>query len=309
MFRATSLSRLSAASDFSPDQFSVGFSIKRQETGGTEPLPPGVVPVVHPGDQVHLEMRDGTSRPIDINVLYIGSDYSIGHMYGERLHSGNEITVPLLEFTSSSFGIERMVVVLSEAAPQTPVEDLSFLEQVGVRQQSRAAGAGTAGFGDLLRDVAGAPGNAWSCENCRQFAIERLGHDLPDGNATPWVIFAQPCSVGGVEEQLALSKSSTWQIGRTCQAGDRSTANPIDRSGRKVAELRSDHLNLQIKTSQDAFRNRVSPSIGELEKACFRFQQRKCPGKDPQHFGSRHCQQRQSADGRSMELWLGEISH
>jgi hypothetical protein len=157
MFRATSLSRLSAASDFSPDQFSVGFSIKRQETGGTEPLPPGVVPVVHPGDQVHLEMRDGTSRPIDINVLYIGSDYSIGHMYGERLHSGNEITVPLLEFTSSSFGIERMVVVLSEAAPQTPVEDLSFLEQVGVRQQSRAAGAGTAGFGDLLRDVAGAP--------------------------------------------------------------------------------------------------------------------------------------------------------
>ena len=157
MFRATSLSRLSAASDFSPDQFSVGFSIKRQETGGTEPLPPGVVPVVHPGDQVHLETRNGTSRPIDINVLYIGSDYSIGHMYSERLHSGNEITVPLLEFTSSSFGIERMVVVLSEAAPQTPVEDLSFLEQVGVRQQSRAAGAGTAGFGDLLRDVAGAP--------------------------------------------------------------------------------------------------------------------------------------------------------
>jgi hypothetical protein len=90
-------------------------------------------------------------------VLYIGSDYSIGHMYAERLHSGNEITVPLLAFTASSFGIERMVVVLSEAAPQTPVEDLSFLEQVGVRQQTRAAGVGPAGFSDLLRDVAGAP--------------------------------------------------------------------------------------------------------------------------------------------------------
>lgn len=157
IFRATSLSRLSAASDFSSDDFTVNFKIKRQETDGAEALLPGVVPVVHPDDQVHLEARNGSSRPIDINVLYIGSDYSIGHMYAERLHSGNEITVPLLAFTDTSFGVERMVVVLSEAAPQTPVEDLSFLEQVGVRQQTRAAGAGPGGFSDLLRDVAGAP--------------------------------------------------------------------------------------------------------------------------------------------------------
>lgn len=157
MFRATSLSRLSAASDFNSDEFTVNFTIKRDGTGDTEALLPGGVPVVHPDDQIHLEARNGSSRPIDINVLYIGSDYSIGHMYAERLHGGNEITVPLLAFTASSFGIERMVVVLSEAAPQTPVEDLSFLEQVGVRQQTRAAGTGPAGFGDLLRDVAGAP--------------------------------------------------------------------------------------------------------------------------------------------------------
>jgi hypothetical protein len=157
MFRATSLSRLSAASDFNSDEFTVNFRIKRDGTGDTEALLPGGVPVVHPDDQIHLEARNGSSRPIDINVLYIGSDYSIGHMYAERLHSGNEITVPLLAFTASSFGIERMVVVLSEAAPQTPVEDLSFLEQVGVRQQTRAAGVGPAGFSDLLRDVAGAP--------------------------------------------------------------------------------------------------------------------------------------------------------
>ena len=157
IFRATSLSRLSAASDFQSTDVSVGFRIKRRDSEQMETLQPGVVPVVHPDDQVHLEARNSSSTPVDVNVLYIGSDYSIGHMYGERLHSGSEITVPLLAFTGSSYGIERMVVVMSEAAPQTPVEDLSFLVQVGVRQQTRAAGVGSAGFGDLLRDVAGAP--------------------------------------------------------------------------------------------------------------------------------------------------------
>lgn len=157
IFRATSLSRLSAASDFQPTDVNVGFRIERKEAEQMEQLVPGVVPVVHPDDQVHLEARNQSSTPVDINVLYIGSDYSIGHMYAERLHSGSGITVPLLAFNGTSYGIERMVVVMSEATPQTAVEDLSFLQQVGVRQQTRAAGVGSADFGDLLRDVAGAP--------------------------------------------------------------------------------------------------------------------------------------------------------
>ena len=157
IFRATSLSRLAAASDFRADEVSVGFSILENASGTTTPLQPGVVPIVHPEDQIHLQARNGSSKPVDINVLYIGSDYSIGHMYAERLHSGSEIDIPLLALNGSSFGMERMVVVLSEAAPQTPVEDLAFLEQVGTREMTRSAGSGAAGFSDLLRDVAGAP--------------------------------------------------------------------------------------------------------------------------------------------------------
>jgi len=157
IFRATSLSRLAAASDFRNEEFSVNFKIKRDSAADTEPLQPGTVPVVHPDDQVHLEARNSSSRPVDINVLYIGSDYSISHMYAERLHGGSEIDIPLLAFTDTSYGIERMVVVLSEAQPQTPVEDLSFLEQIGVRMATRAAGIGVASFSDLLKDVAGAP--------------------------------------------------------------------------------------------------------------------------------------------------------
>lgn len=157
IFRATSLSRLSAASDYRPEEVSVGFKILRSETQASEDLQPGTVPIVHPEDQVHIDARNSSSKPVDINVLYIGSDYSISHMYAERLHGGSELELPLLAFTDSSYGIERMVVVLSEAAPQTPVEDLSFLEQMGVRQATRAAGVGGESFSDLLRDVAAAP--------------------------------------------------------------------------------------------------------------------------------------------------------
>ncbi|RIK86598.1 MAG: peptidase C14 [Hyphomicrobiales bacterium] len=157
IFRATSLSRLSAASEFRPQEVEVGFKIRRSEAADTEPLRAGTVPVVHPDDEVHIAARNASPKPVDINVLYIGSDYSISHMYAERLSSGSEIDLPLLAFTDSSYGIERMVVVLSEAQPQTPVEDLSFLEQVGVRQATRSIGGGAASFGDLLREVAAAP--------------------------------------------------------------------------------------------------------------------------------------------------------
>lgn len=157
IFRATSLARLAAASDFRDDEVKIEFNILSDGTGNTAALAPGALPIVHPDDQVHIAAQNGSTRPVDINVLYIGSDYSISHMYAERLVSGAEIDLPLLAFNGDSYGMERMVVVLSEAAPQTPVEDLSFLAQVGVRNQMRAAGVGSASFGDLLRDVANAP--------------------------------------------------------------------------------------------------------------------------------------------------------
>ena len=157
IFRATSLSRLSAASEFRPQEVEVGFKIRRSEAADTEPLRAGTVPVVHPDDEVHIAARNASPKPVDINVLYIGSDYSISHMYAERLSSGSEIDLPLLAFTDSSYGIERMVVVLSEAAPLSQVEDLSFLEQVGVRNATRSLGRQAVSFSELLRDVEAAP--------------------------------------------------------------------------------------------------------------------------------------------------------
>src|SRR5690606_12778814 len=48
IFRATSLSRLSVASEFRPQEVEIGFKVKRSEADEATPLMAGVVPVVHP---------------------------------------------------------------------------------------------------------------------------------------------------------------------------------------------------------------------------------------------------------------------
>lgn len=156
IFRATSLSRLAAASDYRPDQVSVEFRIKRETRDDMEPLQAASVPVVNPGDEVHIVAKNASTKIVDINVLYVGSDYSISHMNAQRLVPGASIEEGLLAFTDTSFGMERMIAVLTEAPPLSEIEDLKFLEQGGVPAATRAAG-GTSDFMSMLNDIGNAP--------------------------------------------------------------------------------------------------------------------------------------------------------
>ncbi len=156
IFRATSLSRLAAASDYQPDQVSVQFQIKREGKDVLEPLDGSAVPVVSPGDEVHILAENKSSQLVDINILYVGSDYSITHIDSQRLVSGAKVEEGLLAFTDTSFGMERMIAVLTEAPPMSEVEDLKFLEQGGVPPATRSVGA-QAGFSEMLADIGLAP--------------------------------------------------------------------------------------------------------------------------------------------------------
>lgn len=156
IFRATNLARLGGASSFRPEEFEVKFRIRRPDTDTFDDLLAGTTPKVHPLDEVHLVAKNNSGKPVDLNVLYIGSDYSISHMHAERLHPGSNLDLGLFYFNESSYGVERMVVVLTEGNPITPMEDLSFLAQEGVRVMTRAVGS-PQGFSGLLRDIADAP--------------------------------------------------------------------------------------------------------------------------------------------------------
>lgn len=160
IFRATGLSRLAAASDYRPDEVSVEFQIKRKDSDALEPLQASTVPRVSPGDQVHVLARNESDAYVDINVLYVGSDYSITHIVAERLAPANGspdagLKEGLLAFTDTSFGMERMIAVLTEAPPQSEKEDLSFLAQDGVPSATRAVGG--QGFSAMLTDIGMAP--------------------------------------------------------------------------------------------------------------------------------------------------------
>jgi len=67
--------------------------------------------------------------PVDVNVLYIGADWSITHWFSGRLQPGDTLKKGLFKISDAVLGRERMVIVMSPAAPQSAVEDLSFLAQ------------------------------------------------------------------------------------------------------------------------------------------------------------------------------------
>jgi hypothetical protein len=162
IFRATGLSRLAAASDYRPDEVSVQFLIRRKDSDAMEPMQASVVPRVSPGDEIHIDAKNQSDKYVDINVLYVGSDYSITHIVSERLAptqgSPDEgLKEGLLAFTDTSFGMERMIAVLTEAPPQSEKEDLSFLAQEGVPAETRSVDGGSGSFADMLTDIGMAP--------------------------------------------------------------------------------------------------------------------------------------------------------
>ncbi len=154
IYRATNLSRLAAANDFSTEELAVSFTLKR--AGGEEvAIEGGQVPVARPDDIIHVNAVNNSGKAVDVNVLYIGSDNSIGQMYAERLQPGSKVSDDVLQFTAESFGIERMIVVLNEATAGSNVEDLSFLEQTGTPREAGTRGAGSDGLMAMLEDIGG----------------------------------------------------------------------------------------------------------------------------------------------------------
>ena len=109
------------------------------------------VPQLIPDDEIHVLARNREDVPVDLNVLYVGSDYSITHMFAGRLQPGDRLKQGLLRITDEAFGRDRVILILSPAKPQSAIEDLSFLEQPDL-PPTRAAG-GAVGFADRLAEA------------------------------------------------------------------------------------------------------------------------------------------------------------
>lgn len=110
------------------------------------------VPRLVPNDVVGLRLENSTDGPVDYNVLYVGADYSISFMGNDRMQPGDVLDDDFVRITDAGFGRDRMIVVLTPAAPQSEIEDLSFLEQPPVERtratQNRPERQGIAGLLD-----------------------------------------------------------------------------------------------------------------------------------------------------------------
>ena len=117
IFRATNLARLASASSYRPVDVHVGFTIVRKGVAGPQPLQAGKVPQVHPGDEVDLQAsyQSATRAGGHQRALYRLRLFDLAHVCPAP-ESGTKVDIPLLQFTGTSFGIERMVVVADAGA-------------------------------------------------------------------------------------------------------------------------------------------------------------------------------------------------
>ncbi|WP_306261406.1 caspase family protein [Pararhizobium sp. IMCC21322] len=158
MARANNLIKLGGI--FRPSAMGVDLEFTAQNTVREEPLVLDAASVskLVPGDIVFLKAKNTQRNPVDVNVLYIGSDFSISHIYAERLNREDSFDLDLFDVTGASLGRERILVVATPAAPQSAVEDLSWLEQSSLERtrgnQSELGGMlAEAGFASTTRAV------------------------------------------------------------------------------------------------------------------------------------------------------------
>ena len=159
MARAINLQRLGAAVGNGTLDVDVTL-LTGPDKASLQPVPLATVPRLVPEDQVHILAQNRMDQPVDVNVLYVGADYSISHWFSGRLQPGDTLKKGLFKISADVLGDERMIVVLTPAKPQSPVEDLSFLAQDSLDLTRGLGGGGLAaelaeaGFGQTTRSAA-----------------------------------------------------------------------------------------------------------------------------------------------------------
>lgn len=159
--RAQNLLKLGAAVGSEGLDVEVAMQTRAGPDEDLRELPFLPVPTLVPDDEVHVLARNTGDTPIDVNVLYVSADYSISHWFSGRLQPGDTLERGLFKITDEVLGQERMLVIMTPAKPQSPVEDLSYLAQDAVDATRSLGGSGfgdaltEAGFGETTRGATG----------------------------------------------------------------------------------------------------------------------------------------------------------
>lgn len=155
VYRANNLLRLAAHAQTAFPRLRAGFYLKRNGSDRLEPIDEVAVDIVSPGDEIDFGIENHANHPFDVDVLFIGPDYSIQHMLGHRFQSGERLETPLARIGTSPLGKRRILLIARRVSLSTNYEDLAFLEQIGLQTRS-APVSGTRAFSQLLFDIGAA---------------------------------------------------------------------------------------------------------------------------------------------------------
>lgn len=154
MAKALNVMRLGAAVGGTLDA-EVELMTRRPDDATMRGLPAAGAARLVPDDQIHLVATNATQGPVDVNILYVSSQWGITVLRPERLVPGATLRRGLVQITDEAFGRDRVIVVMTPADPQSAVENLAFLAQDDVDLlrggSPLAAAMREAGFGETTR--------------------------------------------------------------------------------------------------------------------------------------------------------------
>jgi hypothetical protein len=149
IYRATNIARMAAASDFR-GKVDITFLVLNAETGDFQPIAAGTIPPISDGDEIHVRVANHSSAAVDLNVLYVGTDYSISAAPPERIERNGTDEIGLFGVDTKTLGQERLIAIVTEALPGADRADLRFLAQGGLRSASDEAEKGFGEAGGLV---------------------------------------------------------------------------------------------------------------------------------------------------------------
>jgi hypothetical protein len=145
IYRAMGLARLAGASTFAPDAFDLSFAVQRGGTDTVEPIGTQAQMNLWPDDALYVGFTNRTQAPVDLNILYLETDYEIKHVCRVRVGAKESMFEPLIQLFPEDIGNERLIAVVTEARDRRQ-EDLAYLAQTGLTRAAELPAGGIAGL-------------------------------------------------------------------------------------------------------------------------------------------------------------------
>jgi hypothetical protein len=112
-------------------------NVKRFGSGNLESFDGSEIPTLYSGDKISLVIANFLEQPLDVTVLFVGSDYSVSVAFPRknqfnRFMEEEEKIIKLGTVNTDTIGTERIIVIATQASRTAAVSNFSFLSQKGL---------------------------------------------------------------------------------------------------------------------------------------------------------------------------------